>query len=138
MHHHDYISLETKEEVDIKNITDEVIGIVNRSGIKNGMVTVFASGATAAISCIEFEPGLIQDFPDALERLFPKDMEYAHHLHWDDGNGHSHVRATMLGPSLVVPVLDGKLPLGRWQQIIFIDLDRPARQRKVLVQVFGE
>ena len=112
--------------------------IVNSSGIMNGMVTVFAGGATAAISCIEFEPGLIQDFPDALERLFPKDMEYAHHLHWDDGNGHSHVRATMLGPSLVVPVLDGKLPLGRWQQIIFIDLDKPARERKVLVQVFGE
>jgi len=138
MHHHDFIPLETKEEVDIKNITDEVIGIVNRSGIMNGMVTVFASGATAAISCIEYEPGLLKDFPDALERLFPKGIEYAHHLHWDDGNGHSHVKATMLGPSLVVPVLDGKLPLGRWQQIIFIDLDRPARQRKVLVQVFGE
>ena len=138
MHYHDYINLETKEEVDIKNITDEVFGVVRRSGIRNGMVTVFAVGATAAISCIEYEPGLLKDFPDALERPIPKDIEYAHHLRWHDGNGHSHVRATMLGPSLVVPVLNGTLPLGTWQQIIFIDLDRPARKRKVLVHVFGE
>ncbi len=138
MHHHDYLSFSTKEEVDIKDITDGVVGIVDRSGIKNGTVTIFAPGATAAISCIEYEPGLLQDFPDALERLFPKNIDYAHHLHWDDGNGHSHVRATMMGPSLTVPVIDGKLPLGRWQQIIFIDLDRPARDRKVVVQVLGE
>ena len=138
MHHHDYIHFQTKGEVDIRNITDEVNRIVEESGIRFGNATVFAPGATAAISCIEYEPGLLQDFPDALERLFPKDMDYAHHLHWDDGNGHSHVRATMLGPSVVFPVIDGKLPLGRWQQIIFIDLDKPARDRTAIVQVVGE
>ncbi len=138
MHHHDYIHFQTKAEVDIRNITDEVIKIVEESGIQFGNATVFAPGATAAISCIEFEPGLIQDFPDALDRLFPRDIDYAHHLHWDDGNGYSHVRATMLGPSAVFPVIDGKLPLGRWQQIIFIDLDKPPRDRTAIVQVVGE
>jgi secondary thiamine-phosphate synthase enzyme len=138
MHHHDYILFKTKGELDIKNITDEVNSIVEKSGIKFGTATVFAPGATAAISCIEYEPGLLQDFPDALDRLFPREIDYAHHLHWDDGNGYSHVRATMLGPSLVIPVIDGVLPLGRWQQIIFIDLDKPARDRKVIVQVMGE
>lgn len=138
MHHHDYIRFHTKAEIDIRDITGEVIRIVKDSGISFGNVTVFAPGATAAISCIEFEPGLLRDLPDALDRLFPMDIEYAHHLHWNDGNGYSHIRATMIGPSLVFPVIRGEIPLGRWQQIIHLDLDKPARLREVIVQVIGE
>lgn len=138
MHYHDTIPFETSGEVDIINITEKVSSIVKDSGIRNGMVLVFAPGATAAISTIEFEPGLIEDFPAALERLFPKEIMYNHHIRWDDGNGHSHCRATMLGPDITVPVIDGKMPLGRWQQIIFIELDNRPRDRKVIVQVMGE
>ncbi len=138
MHYHDTISFETGGEVDIINITDKVSSIVKDSGIRNGSVLVFAPGATAAISTIEFEPGLIEDFPAALERLFPKEIMYNHHIRWHDGNGHSHCRATMLGPDITVPVIEGNMPLGRWQQIIFIELDNKPRDRKVIVQLMGE
>jgi len=112
MNHHDFITFSTKGEVDMINITDQVSRIVQDSGIKQGTVTIFAPGATAAISAIEFEPGLLQDFPEALERLFPKAMEYQHHILWHDGNGHSHVRATFLKPDMTVPIIDGSLTLG--------------------------
>ena len=131
------ISLSTKGEVDIINITDEVERIVRKSGIKNGFALVFCIGSTCAISTTEYEPGLRKDIPEALERLFPKNKYYYHEETWHDGNGHSHVRATFIKPDLMVPVVDGKLTLGTWQQIIFLELDIRRRNRKVVVQVMG-
>lgn len=134
----DELKFKTKGEVTIKDITPEVAGIVGASKIKNGQVTVFHPGSTGIISTIEYEPGLVKDLEDALERLFPKGIPYAHHIKWDDGNGHSHIRATFLGPSLTVPVIDGKMPLGTWQQIIFVDVDVRHRDRRIVVSVMGE
>ncbi len=131
------INLSTKGEVDIIDITGEVSKIVEESGVKNGIATVFCVGSTCAISTVEYEPGLLKDIPEALERLFPKKMYYHHEETWHDGNGHSHVRATFLKPDLTVPVVDGKLTLGTWQQIVFIELDVRRRSRRVLVQVLG-
>lgn len=138
MNHHEFLTFSTRGEVDIIDLTPQVKEVVKRSGIENGMVLVFAPGATAAISTIEYEPGLLEDFPAALERLFPKEIVYQHHLRWHDGNGHSHCRATMLGPDITVPVIHGEPVLGRWQQIVFIELDNKPRERKVVVQVMGE
>jgi len=132
------VDVRTGGEGDILDITDLVENVVRKSGIKNGVVHVFAIGSTAAISTMEYEPGLKRDLPEALERIAPKNAEYKHHLRWGDYNGHSHVRATILGPSLSVPVRDGRLILGTWQQIILIELDVRARSRRIMVTVMGE
>jgi len=132
------IRVKTAREGDIVDITDLVENVVKRSGISDGVVHVFAIGSTAAISTMEYEPGLKQDLPEILERIAPKNIEYKHHLRWGDYNGHSHIRATILGPSLTVPIKDGRLILGTWQQIIFIELDVRARDRRIMVTVMGE
>lgn len=136
--HTDEIAFDTEGEVDIKDLTDKVEGIVARSGIKTGIVNCFVAGATGAMSVIEYEPGLLEDFPRMLERIAPKDIEYMHHLRWHDGNGHSHVRATLIGPDISLPVRDGKMLTGTWQKVIFLELDVKKRQRKVFVTVYGE
>lgn len=117
------IDISTKGELDILNITERLEEVVRKSGIKDGTTTVFVSGSTAAITTIEFEPGLESDMRRALSMLFPKEMEYEHHKRWGDHNGHSHVRASFLGPSLTIPVTDSSLTLGRWQQVVLIELD---------------
>jgi len=122
----------------IIDITEDVARFVKGSGIKDGIVTVFVPGSTGAVTTIEFEPGLLKDVPDALERLFPKGMPYAHDQTWHDGNGHSHVRAAFLGPSLTVPVTEGGLTLGTWQQIVFVELDNRSRNRSLVVKMIGE
>ena len=132
------IGIKTAGEGDIVDITGLVEGVVRRSGISDGVAHVFAIGSTAAISTMEYEPGLKRDLPEILERIAPKNLEYKHHLRWGDYNGHSHVRATILGPSLSVPVRGGRLVLGTWQQIIFIELDVRARSRRIMVTVMGE
>ena len=99
---------------------------------------MFVPGATGAVTTIEYEPGLLQDMPDALDRLFPRDIPYQHQLRWHDGNGHSHVRASFIGPSVTVPFKGNKLILGTWQQIVFLELDNSARRRRVIVQIVGE
>jgi len=132
------VHIKTRGEEDIVDITDLVEEVVEESGIKNGVAHVFAIGSTAAISTMEYEPGLKEDLPKALERMAPRDAEYKHHLRWGDYNGHSHVRATILGPSLSVPVRGGSLVLGTWQQIIFIELDVRPRSRRFTVTVMGE
>lgn len=132
------IQIKTHDELDIKNITSQGQEAVKRTGIKEGMALFFVSGSTAAITTIEYEPGLLNDFPEALNRLFPKDMYYKHHEKWHDGNGHSHVRASFIGPSLTVPITNGKLKLGTWQQIILCDMDVPARKREITVKIIGE
>lgn len=138
MNYSETISVSTKGETDIINITDDVSKIVEKSGMKNGIGCVFVPGATGAITTIEYEPGLLQDLPKALERLFPKNIEYKHHETWHDGNGHSHVRASIIGPSLVVPIKNGKLILGTWQQIVFVELDVRKRKREIIVQIVGD
>jgi len=132
------ISLNTKGFSDIIDITQAVSGVVQTSGIKNGMMTIFCSGSTAAVTTIEYESGVLEDLKKAIERMAPSDICYAHDRRWWDGNGFSHVRAALIGPSLTVPVVRGTLALGTWQQIVFIDFDNRKRQRNVLVQVMGE
>ncbi len=132
------ISLKTKGEVDIIDITEKVEGLVNESGVKNGIAVVFCIGSTCAISTVEYEPGLKKDIPEALARLFPKNIRYHHEDTWHDGNGHSHVRATFLKPDLTVPIVNGKMTLGTWQQIVFVELDVRPRNRRIVVQVLGE
>ena len=132
------VGIKTAGEGDIVDITGLVEAVVRRSGISDGVAHVFAIGSTAAISTMEYEPGLKRDLPEILERIAPKDLEYRHHLRWGDYNGHSHVRATILGPSLSVPVRGGRLVLGTWQQIIFIERDVRARSRRIMVTVMGE
>lgn len=120
------------------DITPEVAETVNGSGLKTGICTVFCTGSTGSITTIEYEGGLLKDFPEAMERLAPKDAVYEHHLRWGDGNGHSHVRASILGPSLTVPFVNGSLTLGTWQQICFIDFDNKPRNRKLELVLIGE
>ncbi len=131
------LSIETKGEVDILDITSEVSRIVKDSGANDGIVNVHIAGSTAAITTIEYEPGLKKDFPDFLERIAPKDIYYAHHETWGDYNGHSHVRASLLGPSLTVPFQGKKLILGTWQQIVLVELDTRPRSRRIYVTVLG-
>lgn len=131
-------SVATRGNGEILDVTPEVAEAVRGSGIADGTATVFVTGSTAALTTLEFEPGLVHDLKAAFERLYPREMEYRHHERWGDDNGHSHVRASMLGPSLVVPVSGGKLTLGTWQQIVLVDFDTRPRSREFLVQVMGE
>lgn len=134
----EYLTFNTKGDTDITDITSWVGQKLKESGLTQGSVLVFVPGSTGAVTTIEYEPGLVKDMQDALNRLIPRELEYAHNRMWGDGNGHSHVRASMLGPSLVVPFNDGSLMLGTWQQIVFLDLDNRSRSRKVIVQITGE
>ncbi len=132
------LKFRTYREGEILDITDKIQRIVKSSELKNGVATLFVPGSTGALTTIEYEPGLLTDFPLALERLAPKDASYEHESRWHDGNGHSHVRASMIGPDLSVPFLNKKLALGIWQQIVFLELDVRPRDRTVIVQLIGE
>lgn len=132
------ISLSTRGFSDIQDITSPVTALVEKSQISDGTVTVFCPGSTGAVTTIEYESGVLEDLKKAIERMAPSNIAYAHDQRWGDGNGFSHVRAALLGPSLTVPVTGGKLALGTWQQIVFIDFDNRSRRRKIVVQVMGE
>jgi len=132
------ISLNTKGHGDMKDITEQVAAAVKSSGIKTGIANVFNIGSTAAVGTIEFEPGLQRDIPAILDKLIPPSGNYGHEQTWHDGNGHSHLQATLLGPSMTVPIADGKLVLGTWQQIFHLECDVRGRQRTVLVTVVGD
>lgn len=132
------IRVKTKGEDDIIDITKETSKIIESSEIKNGTVTIFVSGSTAALTTIEYEPGLLSDFPKMLERVAPKNIDYGHDQRWHDGNGHSHVRASLLGPSLTIPFSNRNLMLGTWQQIVLLELDTQSRDRKLVLQILGE
>lgn len=132
------ISLKTKGEVDMVDITVKVEDIVKGKNIRNGLATIFVPGSTAAVTTIEYEPGLLIDFPSALEKIAPRDAVYEHEKRWHDGNGHSHVRAALLGPSLTVPIVDGRLTLGTWQQLVLVEFDTRSRSRDLIVQIVGE
>jgi secondary thiamine-phosphate synthase enzyme len=132
------ITFNTKGNSDITDITPQVSRKLNGSALTRGSVLIFVPGSTGALTTIEYEPGLEKDMKDALNRLVPREIEYAHNLKWGDGNGHSHIRASILGPSLTIPFINNKLMLGTWQQIVFIDMDNRARTRKLIVQITGE
>ncbi len=132
------IRCETKGEMDILDITGDVAQALGATGMRKGVVTVFVPGSTAGLTTIEYEPGLLKDFPAMLERVAPKNIPYEHERTWHDGNGHSHVRASLVGPSLTVPFEDGRLVLGTWQQIVFLELDIRPRSRTLFLQFIGE
>jgi secondary thiamine-phosphate synthase enzyme len=134
----DHISVSTRGDDEMLDLTERVQEIVRRHRFREGQALVFVPGSTAALTTIEYEPGLLDDFPAALERLVPRGMRYAHEEAWHDGNGHSHVRASLLGPSLTVPFADGALLLGTWQQIVLVDCDNRPRRREIVVQLSGE
>ena len=132
------ISLRTSGNGDMHDLTADVAKIVAASGVRTGTVNVFNVGSTAAVGVIEFEPGLKRDLPEMLNRLIPPSRDYGHEQAWHDGNGHSHLQATLLGPSLTVPIAAGKPVLGTWQQIFHLECDVRGRQRTVVVTVIGD
>jgi secondary thiamine-phosphate synthase enzyme len=132
------LKFRTHREGEILDLTDQIERIVESSKLRDGVATLFVPGSTGALTTIEYEPGLLTDFPLALERLAPKEVSYEHESRWHDGNGHSHIRASMIGPDLSVPFLARKLALGTWQQIVFLELDVRPRDRTVIVQLVGD
>ncbi len=132
------ISLQTKGNCDIVDITPQIAQQLADADINSGTVTLFITGSTAGISTIEFESGLLSDFQGMWERTIPKNIPYNHDRRWGDGNGHAHIRASLLGSSLVVPFSSQKLILGTWQQIIVVDFDNRARSRQIVLQIIGE
>jgi secondary thiamine-phosphate synthase enzyme len=132
------LSLHTKGHCDIQDITPQVARAVRDSGLQAGIVTVFCPGATGGLTTIEYESGALADLQQVFDEIAPPDRDYRHHLRWGDDNGHSHVRAALTGPSLTVPFVDGRLTLGTWQQIVFLDFDTRPRSRRLVAQVMGE
>lgn len=132
------ISVQSQAEMDIINITEQVSQAIQQSKIKSGTVTIFVPGSTASVSTIEFEPNLVGDFKNIMEKLVPSNMKYKHTETWGDDNGKSHCRATLMSPELTVPFTDKKLLLGTWQQIVLLDFDVPARTREVVLHIMGE
>lgn len=120
------------------DITQQIQSVVKDSNLSVGICTIFCTGSTGSVITIEYEGGLLMDFPEAMNRIAPKDIEYHHDLKWHDGNGHSHVRASVVGPSLTVPFVDGRLTLGTWQQIVFVDFDNRVRERTLKIVMIGD
>lgn len=129
---------ETEGFSDVLDITPDACAIIGETGIREGQAVFFVVGSTAGITTVEFEPGLVRDVKEFFERLAPQEARYHHERTWHDGNGFSHVRASILKPSLTVPILNGKMTLGTWQQIVLVDFDNGPRQREVVLQVIGE
>ena len=132
------ISISTKGFSDILDITHRVNTLTDRSGIKNGLVTIFCPGSTGSVTTIEYESGVVRDLQKAIEKIVPSNTPYEHDKRWGDGNGFSHVRAALMKPSLTIPLIKGKLALGTWQQIVFIDFDNRSRERNLIIQIMGE
>ena len=132
------IQLSTRGNADIHDITDQVTQAIRQSGLKSGTVTIFCPSSTSAITTIEYEPGVVNDLRRLFEEIIPSNRTYQHDAAWHDGNGHSHVRAAFLGPSLTVPFVDQSLTLGTWQQVIYIDFDNRPRKRELVLQIIGE
>jgi secondary thiamine-phosphate synthase enzyme len=132
-----FVELDTPGNGHIARVTDQVAAVLQNSRLTAGTVTVFAPGATGAMTTIEFEPGVVHDIQGLFDRIVPPQAPYEHNVNLGDGNGHSHVRAGLLGPSLVVPFADGHMTLGRWQEIVFVDFDARPRSRRIVVQVMG-
>ena len=138
MIHTGRLQLQTRGNADSHDLTEAVEQIVAESGIRSGLVTIFTPSSTSALTTIEYEDGALADLRRALDEIAPPSRDYRHHLRWGDHNGHAHLRAALLGPSLSIPIVDGRLTLGTWQQILFLDFDTGPRQREIVVQVIGE
>ena len=132
------ILVNTSGHRDMHDITEAVSEAIEASGVRQGLVQLFNVGSTATLGTIEYEPGLVGDLPAALDRLLPPSRDYGHEKAWHDGNGHSHLQATMMGPSLTLPVKEGRLPLGTWQQVFHLECDVKPRRRTVIVTVLGD
>ena len=132
------IEIRSRGEGDMIDITKSTSKAIADSKLEQGIVTIFVAGSTATVTTIEYEPGLKTDFPEMLSRVAPKNIEYEHDKTWHDGNGHSHVRASLVGPSLTVPFKDGRLLLGTWQQIVVVEMDIRQRERKIILQIMGD
>lgn len=132
------LEFQTKGENDVINLTEMVREAIEQQKITNGLVTIFGVASTAAVTIMEYEPGLVKDFPAMLERIAPKTFPYEHHKTWHDDNGRSHVKSSLVGLSLTIPLVDGSLALGTWQQVVFFELDTKPRSRKVMVQIMGK
>lgn len=132
------IQISTQGQGEMINVTAEITREVGNSGVNSGTVTVFIPGSTAGVTTIEYEPGLIVDMRTMWERMIPASIGYEHDKAWGDGNGHSHVRASLLGPSITVPFINKRLTLGTWQQIVIIDFDVRSRSREIILQILGE
>jgi secondary thiamine-phosphate synthase enzyme len=131
------IHLNTRGHCDIQDVTSQVAETVKDAGMQAGIVTVFCPGSTGGLTTIEYESGALADLQQVFDEIAPPDRDYRHHLRWRDDNGHSHVRAALIGPSLTVPFVEGRLTLGTWQQIVFLDFDTRPRSRRLVVQVMG-
>ena len=134
----DYIEIRSAGHTDLHDITGDAQRIVAASGLHAGMATIFCPGSTGGLTTIEYEDGVVADLKQVLDEIAPPDRDYRHHLRWGDHNGHAHLRAALLGPSLSVPIVNGGLTLGTWQQILFLDFDTGPREREIVVQVVGE
>ena len=132
------ISLKTQGNADIHDVTNQVANAVSNSGLTAGLATVFCPSSTSGLTTIEYESGALSDLRRLFDEIIPADREYAHNERWHDGNGHSHVRAALLGPSITIPFIDSQLTLGTWQQVIYVDFDNRPRQRELVVQLIGE
>jgi secondary thiamine-phosphate synthase enzyme len=132
------LEFSTRGDCDIHDLTPAVTRTLEESGVRDGLLSLFTPSSTSGLTTIEFEDGALEDLRQAFQRLAPPDIAYRHNLRWGDGNGHAHVRAALLGPSLSIPVVDGQIALGTWQQIVFIDFDVRPRRRTVVVQILGE
>jgi secondary thiamine-phosphate synthase enzyme len=132
------ITVQTRGDGDVLDLTAQVTGFVDSTGVGSGIVVVAVVGSTAGVTTIEYEPGLVADLRKAFDRVAPSGVAYEHDSRWGDGNGHAHVRASMLGPSLTLPVVQGKVELGTWQQVVLVDFDTRPRTRRVVIQVLGE
>jgi len=138
LHYVETVEISTKGGDDYIDLTSIVRDVVKKSGVKNGLVNVFIPGSTGAITTMEYEPGLKKDLANALSRIAPKDIYYFHHERWGDDNGRSHVKASIVGPSLTVPIINGEVILGTWQQVVFLELDTRPRRRRIIVTVLGD
>ena len=132
------LSLSTSGNTDVHDITAQVASYIAQSGLKDGTVTIFCPSSTSGVTTIEYESGAVSDLKRLFDEIVPSNCEYAHNARWDDGNGHSHVRAALLGASLTIPFVNGRLTLGTWQQIIYVDFDNKPRRRELILQVIGE
>ena len=132
------IDLNTRGHADMHDLSGRVARLVSESGLRNGTVTVFCPSSTSAVTTIEYEDGALSDLGRLFDEIIDPSRSYQHNLRWHDGNGHSHVRAALLGPSLTVPFVDGRLTLGTWQQILYIDFDVRSRRRSLVIQIIGE
>lgn len=132
-----HLTLSTKGDTDIIDLTNKVQSHIENYNLKEGQITLFVPGSTAALTTMEFEPNLVKDIKEVFDDIVPDNVEYAHHMTWGDHNGHSHVKASLLGPFLTVPFKEKKLTLGTWQQIVFIDFDTSSRKRNIIMQIIG-